>query len=696
MLAALTAAAALTCSGFDTPARDVVDAQALLMLRDISGLSLSPDGARAAFQLQQADLDTDGYSSVWCVIDLGGGQVRTLGDGGDILMPILPGRERRTGMWMTLAPRWSPDGERIAFLARRGEETQIEVCDTNGARCRRVTSSAGDVEDFVWSADGAGFIFRASYPRDAARTALAREGDSGFRLDDRFDIFHAFHPLRAAEPRPSALRYADLADGRERAATRAEIARFETIRRAPISTTMGTGRSVSLFSNAPVAQPAFLASRDVRDFVRFGSGAIWTEPAEAALAGAAPPLALWIRRDGTARPHRCRAEACTGRIVEFAPTPDGRAVLFIRREGWGESVHGLYLWTLEDDAVRLVRRGDDVVRVCAPRANNAICLREGPTRPRAIVTVDYTTGDLRTIFDANPELADDAFAPARKLEWTTPLGDEVFGYLLTPPGQEGPWPLIVVQYRASGFLRGGVGDEYPIQAFVRRGFAVLALERPDPFALRARVRDGAEIDRREWQGLAERRRTLAALTSGIDRLVEMGVADRTRVGVTGLSDGAETAVFALIHCGCIAAAAISSGVHDPSSLYFASDGERLNMRAGGRGEPGRAEGALWPELSLSLNAERVRAPILAQVADRELLFMLQAHRTFTDLSRPFDLYVFPDEYHVKWRPRHRRAIYARSLDWFAFWLLGEEDGDPNKRDQYRRWRTWRAALPAPR
>jgi hypothetical protein len=27
-------------------------------------------------------------------------------------------------------------------------------------------------------------------------------------------------------------------------------------------------------------------------------------------------------------------------------------------------------------------------------------------------------------------------------------------------------------------------------------------------------------------------------------------ADPARVGVTGLSDGAESAVFALIHCGC--------------------------------------------------------------------------------------------------------------------------------------------------
>jgi dipeptidyl aminopeptidase/acylaminoacyl peptidase len=690
MLAALAAAAALSCTGGHAPVQRAVDAEALLMLGDISGLSLSPAGDRAAFQLQRADLETDGYRSVWCVVDLNSGATASLGDGGDMLMPILPLRERRTGMWMTLAPRWSRDGARLAFLARRDEQTQIEVCDIVGARCRPATSSAGDVEDFVWSADGAGLIFRASYPRQARRVALSREGDIGYHLDDRFDIFHAFHPMRTAEARPSAMRYAALSNGHERSATPGEIERFETTRRMPISTSMGTGRSVSLFSNAPVERPAILGTRDARDFIRLAAGAIWTEPAQGELSGAAPPLTLWTQRDETQQPRRCPAAACTGRIIEFAATPDEDAVLFIRREGWGESQHALYLWSLDDDAVRLVRRGDDVVRICMPGPDEAVCLYEAPTRPRSIVGINYLTGGHRTLFDANPHLPAGAFAPARKLEWTTPTGDEAFGYVLTPPGREGPWPLIVVQYRATGFLRGGVGDEYPIQEFVRRGFAVLALERPDPFALRARVRDGAEIDRREWENLAERRRTLAALTSAIDRLVELGIVDRARVGVTGLSDGAETAVFALIHCDCITAAAISSGVHDPISLYFASDGERAAMRAGGRGELGEAEGALWPQLSLSLNAERIHAPILAQVADRELLFMLQAHRTFTDAGRPFDLYVFPDEYHVKWRPRHRRAIYERSVDWFAFWLLGEEDDDPAKQDQYRRWRGWRA------
>ena len=684
MLAWATAAL-LSCMPPQTPPASSVGVAELIAIRDVSGLSLSPDRRRAVYQLQQADLEHNDYRSVWCVIDLDSGAIRELGDGGAIAMPILAGLGRRTGMWMTLAPRWRDDGSAVAMLARRDGRTRLQMCLLRRGRCRDL-ALAGDVEDMVWSADGRGMLF-TTLPSAAEREAArAREGDTGYRFDERFDVFHALFPIRGAET-PRQVRHVDLASGRERFATEPEIERFQTERRNPLSATMGAGRSATVFAAAPVARPASLAARDVRDFVRLGAvGLVWTEPLSAGVAGSVPPLALHASRGGDAV--RCGAPACEGYIVELAAR-DADSVLFIRREGRTLSRFGLYLWQLDTNAVRELRVTDDVIRVCTPRLTDAVCLHEGPISPRRIVALDYASGAIRTLVDVNPSLPAAAFAPARKLEWRSPMGDDIFGYYLTPPNAPGSSPLIIVQYRAGGFLRGGVGDEYPIQAFVRAGFAVLALERPDPFDLRARIRDPDEFDRREWEGLFERRRTLAALTSGIDQLVELGVADRSRVGVTGLSDGAETAVFGLIHCACISAAAISSGVHDPMSYYLTSDWQREAMRRNGRGPD---DIAFWNALSLSRNAASVRAPILAQVADREALFMLQAQRTFADLERPFELFVFPDEYHVKWQPRHRLAIYERSLRWFEFWLMQRESPDPAFADEYARWRTWRDGL----
>src|SRR3546814_7367490 len=44
------------------------------------------------------------------------------------------------------------------------------------------------------------------------------------------------------------------------------------------------------------------------------------------------------------------------------------------------------------------------------------------------------------------------------------------------------YPLVVVQYDTRGFLRGGTGDEYPIQALAASGFAVLSVSRPIDYA----------------------------------------------------------------------------------------------------------------------------------------------------------------------------------------------------------------------
>ncbi|MEQ1810981.1 MAG: hypothetical protein ABL889_13700, partial [Terricaulis sp.] len=464
-------AAALSCTPPQIEPAATVGAAELISLRDLSGLSLSPDGTRAVYQLQQADLERDDYRSVWCLIDLGSGDVRELGDGGTIAMPVLPGLGRRTGMWMTLQPRWSSDGSAIAMLARRDGRTVLQTCQLRRLRCRTLTMSR-DVEDLVWSGDGQGILFTTT-PSDAERAAArSEEGDLGYRFDDRFDVFHALFPLRGFETSRD-VRYIDVLAGHERTANAQEIERFQTYRRSSISTTMGAGRSATLFASAPVARPALLSGRDVRDFVRLGrGGAAWTEPASADAAGSAPPLALFASRgdDGV----RCGAPECEGYIVEFAAR-DETKVLFIRREGWALSRHGLYLWDIDTDTVRSLLVTDDVVRVCAPRRTDAICLHEGSTSARRIVSIDYASGALRTLIDANPALPEAAFAPAQKLEWRSPRGDELFGYYLTPPDVRGPHPLIIVQYRASGFLRGGVGDEYPIQAFVRAGFAVLAL-----------------------------------------------------------------------------------------------------------------------------------------------------------------------------------------------------------------------------
>ena len=55
-----------------------------------------------------------------------------------------------------------------------------------------------------------------------------------------------------------------------------------------------------------------------------------------------------------------------------------------------------------------------------------------------------------------------------------------------------------------------------------------------------------------------------------------------------------------------------------------------------------------------------------QLADSELLSSLHAYTALEAAGQPVDLYFYPNEFHFKWQPAHRQAVYDRNLDWFSF------------------------------
>jgi hypothetical protein len=62
------------------------------------------------------------------------------------------------------------------------------------------------------------------------------------------------------------------------------------------------------------------------------------------------------------------------------------------------------------------------------------------------------------------------------------------------------------------------------------------------------------------------------------------------------------------------------------------------------------------------------------------------------LGKPVELFVIPDiqhGVHILQNPAQRLASQEATVDWFRFWLKGEEDPNRNKADEYTRWRALR-------
>lgn len=645
----------------------------LVRLRDIgpvdptqqyAGLfTISPDGTHAAFQLRRADPQANGYCLAMLVVDLARpGRAVVVDRGGDFIRARYDFRGKAgfpTGLADPITPRWSPDGKFIVFRRRDRGGVQLWRAETDGSGSRAITASADDIEDFRITADGRSVIYATRPGLRIARAEIEREGLSGFHYDDRFA------PAASDRPFPPA-----------------PIARTLTV----FDVASGTARQASY------SEAALLDGSATRE----GS---WIEAVDAGgrrAAIAVPPGSIYAGRGRLSATFEGRTRVCPAAQCADASYPWWVAgkVRFLRREGWANSDTAIYEWKPGTARVRRLYRTEDLLLGCVPDGGSLVCLRESSLQPRRLERLDPASGRRDILFDPNPEFARLTLGRVERLLTRNRFGLESFADLVLPvgyrPGRR--YPLIVVQYSSRGFLRGGTGDDYPIQGFANRGFAVLSIDKPSAIGLR-HSNNYAEIDRINLKDFAERRSILDSVEVAVRTAIARGIADPARIGITGLSDGASTAGFALLHSDLFSAFALSSCCTDTTLPMRVGPGSAPAFYQVGYprlSDDSAAARAFWREIAYSPNAARIRAPILAQLPDDEYLNALQSYTVLRELDRPMDLFVFPGEHHVKWQPAHRLAVYTRAIDWFDFWLNG---ASPRGRPaELAHWQALRAAL----
>ena len=97
-----------------------------------------------------------------------------------------------TGAEGESAPRWSPDGASIAFIAKRtgDEATQIYLLPVAGGEAARLTTHETAVSAIAWAPDGKAIYFLASDPKTAAEKAQDKAKDDIYAYDEDFKQTH--------------------------------------------------------------------------------------------------------------------------------------------------------------------------------------------------------------------------------------------------------------------------------------------------------------------------------------------------------------------------------------------------------------------------------------------------------------------------------------------------------------------------
>ncbi len=626
--------------------------------------TLSPDGRLAAFQLRQGDPQRNVYCLAMIIVDLSLKQPpRIIDEGGEPLLMTFDDfrglTDFPTGFMRVVTPRWSADGKWIAFLKHSGGTTQVWRAFVDGSGSAPLTHSEVDVADFRISADGRNIIYATRPGVDAQRRQYEKEGLNGWHYDGRFVPWLSKRPLPRAPVRREVA-VLDIASGAERAPTPEEASLVEVDRQI-------------------IANSGEKAAIDAHGI----------EIAATNLGGGAKAGAFHARRaDGSTE--TCSAPACDG---AYAPwwTPDHSHVRFFRWEGKAKASTAIYDWNVGSGQVRRLYFTDDVLSSCTPKAGSLLCLVDSSLQPRRLVRLDPANGARQTLFDPNPEFAHLTLGRPERLHWRNALGIDTIADLVLPVGyQPGKrYPMVVVQYDTRGFLRGGTDDEYPIQAFANRGYAVLSFMRPASPA-QPGAKDYEDAGRKDLEQFTDRRSVQSSLEDGVRIVVDRGIADPKRIGITGLSDGTSTVEWALIHSSIFSAAAVSSCCWDPTWTAFAGPSFGKHFLA--EGYPGALElnDPFWKDVALEANARRISTPILVNASEDEFLTAIETYAALREAGVPVDMFEYPGEHHARWQPAHRLATYRRSLDWFDYWLRGVRSDASDRQPELKEWDRLRA------
>jgi dipeptidyl aminopeptidase/acylaminoacyl peptidase len=318
-----------------------------------------------------------------------------------------------------------------------------------------------------------------------------------------------------------------------------------------------------------------------------------------------------------------------------------------------------------DELLPLGRQDGTVSQLAASRDGGVVACRLSHRLPD--VWAGPPEGELLRVSDLAPELADVEWGPQERLAWRAPDGLELDGLLILPPGRtraDGPFPLVLMLH---GGPYGRFGDDLqlswasPAQWLASAGYAVFC---PNP---RGGFGHGAEFAQavRGAVGVGD----WPDVESGLERLIDEGVADPERLALGGWSQGGYMAAWGVTQTTRFRAAVMGAGPSDWGMMVAESDLPTFEMSLGGTAGWEGPGPHRHDELSPISYAHRVTTPTLILHGEEDERVPVSQARFFARALRAhgveFEFVMYPREPHAIGERNHLLDLLRRWREWLA-------------------------------
>lgn len=576
------------------------------------------------------------------------------------------------------SPAFSPDGMYLTFLSSRGKEkakTQVWRIRIQGGEAEQLTSAESGVSAYKWAPDGSRIAYSMRDPETEEEKTAKKEKRDVILVNQQYKFNHLYTQT-ISNPEEAEIRRLTSGD--------IHIGAFDW---SPDGSTI-------VFAHQP--DPRINTSGTVRDIASVPSDS-----------GAVTPLVTWAGSDNNPR-----------------YSPDGQWIAFTSHGGSVQRVGlsdvyiipasggnpkalahthdrnaGLLAWTPDSrhlmitEPYRTTRRlfalpidgGDPVDRTKNDGIISSISFNKAVDKMAFTYQDTHTPADVYVsataaykpvkLTDLHAEVPRPPMGKTELVTWKSFDGMEIEGLLTYPVDYKADrrYPLILSIHGgpAGVYSQTFTGNPsiYMIQYFAQQGYAIL---RPNPRGSSGYGKDFRYSNVKDW-GFGD----YEDVMSGVDKAIEMGVADPDSMAVMGWSYGGYLTSFTVTRTDRFKAASMGAGLPNMISMVTTTDiPDYLAAHMGGE---------FWNDYetyekhSAMYRIKNVVTPTqVIHGANDKRVPTSQGYEFFNALDRlgvPTEMVLYPRTPHGPREPKLLMDVSDRILKWFNNHIRGEMKKD---------------------